>query len=136
VRNAVVSTLVPALRRLRDDVALPSVQLSVNRQDGSSTVEFSELPVAVKVWTANNSRDRDFRYACGVRYTSVTLTPRQRFSLPHTPPETGWQAQFVEARFADGFIATSPVSVLPQVYPAHPPAQQDGACKSFPADAR
>lgn len=136
VRNAVVSTLVPALRRLRDDVALPSVQLSVNRQDGSSTVEFSELPVAVKVWTANNSRDRDFRYACGVRYTSVTLTPRQRFSLPHTPPETGWRAQFVEARFADGFIATSPVSVLPQVYPAHPPAQQDGACKSFPADAR
>lgn len=136
VRGALVSTLVPVLRRLRDGAALPSVQRSVDQQGGLSTVEFSELPVAVKVWTASNSRDRDFRYACGVRYASVTLTPQQRFSLPHTAPASGWQAQFIEARFADGFIATSSVSVLPNIYPSHPPAQQDGACKSFPSDAR
>ncbi|MFJ4345980.1 PhoPQ-activated protein PqaA family protein [Pseudomonas sp. NPDC089401] len=135
VRRAVLSTLVPAVTRLRDGKPLPSVQVSVLRQGSQLAVEFSEPPVAVKLWTAINRQDRDFRYACGVRYQSETLTPQLRFTLPHTVPAVGWQAQFVEARFADGFIATSPVSVLPQSYPGHPPAEQGGACRSFPAEA-
>ncbi|MNR48998.1 hypothetical protein D3C85_1683160 [compost metagenome] len=60
----------------------------------------------------------------------------QRFTLQRTPPAVGWQAQFVEAKFADGFIATSPVSVLPQTYPEHPPAEQDDACRSFPSGGK
>ncbi|WP_449430795.1 PhoPQ-activated protein PqaA family protein [Pseudomonas putida] len=135
VRQAVVSTLVPALTRLRDGKPLPSVRVSKSGQAGQMAVDFSEPPVAVKVWTANNGQDRDFRYACGVRYQSETLQPRQSFSLPRTPPTSGWQAQFVEAKFADGFIATSPVSVWPQTYPEHPPTEQGGACRSFPAGA-
>ncbi|WP_313710376.1 PhoPQ-activated pathogenicity-related family protein [Pseudomonas sp.] len=135
VRQAVVSTLVPAVTRLRDGKQLPSVQVSASGQAGQMLVEFSEPPVAVKVWTASNRQDRDFRYACGVRYQSETLAPRQHFTLQRTAPAAGWQAQFVEAKFADGFIATSPVSVLPQTYPEHPPTDQGGACRSFPADS-
>lgn len=133
VRQAVVSTLVPALTRLRDGTPLPSVQVSASGHAGQMSVGFSEPPVAVKLWTASNSHDRDFRYACGVRYQSETLAPMQSFTLRHTAPAVGWQAQFIEAKFADGFIATSPVSVLPQTYPEHPPMDHGGACKSFPA---
>lgn len=133
VRQQVVSTLVPAVTRLRDGKPLPSVQVSEGGQPGQMAVDFSEPPVAVSVWTASNSQDRDFRYACGVRYQSETLAPQQHFTLQRTAPATGWQAQFVEAKFADGFIATSPVSVLPQTYPEHPPTDHGGACRSFPA---
>lgn len=134
VRHAVVSTLVPALTRLRDGKALPSVQVSASAAPGQMAVEFSEQPVAMKVWTAKNEKDRDFRYNCGVRYQSETLVPQQQFTLQRTAPAMGWQAQFVEARFADGFIATTPVSVLPQTYPQHPPTDHGGVCRSFPAD--
>ena len=133
VRQQVVSTLVPAVTRLRDGKPLPSVQVSEGGQPGQMAVQFSEPPVAVKVWTASNSQDRDFRYVCGVRYQSETLVPQQHFTLQRTAPASGWQAQFVEAKFADGFVATSPVSVLPQTYPEHPPTDHGGACRSFPA---
>jgi len=133
VRQAVVSSLVPAVMRLRDGKPLPSVQVSADGQAGQMTVELSERPVALKVWTASNSQDRDFRYACGVRYQPETLVPKQRFSVQRAAPAVGWQAQFIEAKFADGFIATSPVSVLPQTYPEHPPTEQGSACRSFPA---
>lgn len=136
VRQAVLSTLVPAVTRLHNGVPLPSVQVSANMQAGYMDVDFSEPPVTVKVWTASNRHDRDFRYACGVRYQSETLVPAQHFTLQRVPPAEGWQAQFVEATFADGFIATSAVSVLPLTFPDHPPAQQGDACRSFPADAK
>lgn len=132
VRKAVVSTLVPLVTRLRDGKPLPSVKVTASGQAGQMLVDFSEPPVAVKVWTASNSRDRDFRYACGVRYLSETLAPEQHFVLQRTAPATGWQAQFVEAKFADGFIATSPVSVLPQSYPEHPPMDQGGGLPQLP----
>ena len=135
VRRQVVSTLVPAVTRLRDGKPLPSVQVTEGGKPGLMAVNFSEPPVAVRVWTASNSQDRDFRYACGVRYQSETLVPQQYFTLQRTAPATGWQAQFVEATFADGFIATSPVSVLPQTYPEHPPTDHGGACRSFPAQS-
>lgn len=136
VRQAVASTLVPALRRLSEGQPLPRVQVQSSGQAGHTTVEFSEPPMAVKMWTASNDRDRDFRYACGVRYRSQTLKPMQRMSVERTAPASGWQAQFIEAVFADGFIATSPVSVLPETFPEHPPAEQPGACRTFPAESR
>ncbi|MFG0410360.1 PhoPQ-activated protein PqaA family protein [Pseudomonas sp. FYR_11] len=133
VRHAVISTLVPALVRLRDEKPLPSVRASAGEQPGQTLFELSERPVAVTVWTATNSQDRDFRYACGVRYQAEALAPSQRFMLQRPMPAVGWQAQFVEAKFADGFIATSAVSVVPQAYPEHPPTDHGGACQSFPA---
>ncbi|WP_313429263.1 PhoPQ-activated protein PqaA family protein [Pseudomonas sp.] len=133
VRQQVVSTLVPVVTRLRDGKPLPRVQVSEGEQPGLMAVDFSEPPLEVKVWTASNSQDRDFRYACGVRYQSETLAPKRHLTLQRTAPAKGWQAQFVEAKFADGFIATSPISVLPQTYPEHPPTDHGGACRSFPA---
>ncbi|BBH43879.1 PhoPQ-activated pathogenicity-related family protein [Pseudomonas sp. KU43P] len=136
VRAHVASTLVPMVQRIQARLALPRVQVTPSQASGHVQVRLSEMPVALKVWTAENRTDRDFRHACGVRYTSQTITPSEAFSLDWTPPAQGWQARFVEARFADGFIATSPVSVLPQTYPEHPPADQGGACRSFPAGGK
>ncbi|MQG92459.1 PhoPQ-activated protein PqaA family protein [Pseudomonas sp. MN1F] len=134
VREAVVSTLVPVVRRLHEGEPLPRVQLIADERAGTMQVRFSERPLTVKVWTASNSRDRDFRYACGVRYVSQTIKPKRRLTVQRTAPSVGWQAQFIEATFADGFIATSPVSVWPQTFPDHPPADLGGACRSVPAD--
>lgn len=133
VRAHVVTTLVPMVQRIQASLPMPRVQVAPGEGAAHVLVRLSEMPVAVKVWTAANPLDRDFRHACGVRYTSQTIIPSEAFSLDWAPPAQGWQAQFVEARFADGFVVTSPVSVLPQTYPEHPPADQGGACRSFPA---
>ncbi|ANY89803.1 MULTISPECIES: PhoPQ-activated pathogenicity-related family protein [Pseudomonas] len=133
VRAHVVSTLVPLIARVQNDQPLPTVKISSAGQRGRVEVRLSEMPVAVKLWTAANQDDRDFRYACGIRYEPETLPASQAFALDWTPPQAGWQARFIEAVFADGFTATSPVSVMPETFPAGPPKDKGGACKSFPS---
>lgn len=132
VRAHVTSTMVPLVQRIQTGLPLPAVEVSADDDSGVVQVRLSEKPLALKVWTALNPEDRDFRHACGVRYTSQTLTPSQTFSLHWMPPTSGWQARFIEARFDDGFVATSPVSVLPTTFPAHTPADTGGACRTFP----
>lgn len=132
VRAHAATTLVPFIQRIQAGRLLPGVQVSPVEEVGRLQVRLSEMPVAVKVWTAHNSEDRDFRHACGVRYTSRTLVPSEAFSLDWTAPSQGWQARFVEAQFADGFVATSPVTVLPETFPSHPPKDNGKACKTFP----
>lgn len=133
VRAHVATTLVPLVQRIQAGRDLPALQVAAAGEGGLVEVRASELPVAVRLWTAANPDDRDFRYACGVRFASQTLQVRnQAFSLQLPSVPSGWQAWFVEARFADGFVATSPVSVLPETFPAHPPKAVGEACKTFP----
>lgn len=133
VRAHVTSTLAPLLGRIQSGRPLPSVQVSRLDQPGRVEVRLSEAPVAVKLWTAINRDDRDFRHACGIRYSSQTLPANQAFSLEGwTAPESGWQARFIEVRFADEFVATSAVDVLPKKFPKHPPKDLGGACRTFP----
>lgn len=132
VRAHVTSTLVPMVRRIQVSQPLPRVHMTPVDVTGSVQVQLTEMPVAVKVWTAENRTDRDFRHACGVRYTPQTITPSEHLSFDWAPPTQGWRARFVEARFADGFIATSPVMVLPETFPARPPKDNGRACSTFP----
>ncbi|WP_256667220.1 hypothetical protein [Pseudomonas sp. SJZ080] len=46
-------------------------------------------------------------------------------------PKSGWKATFVEATFADGFITTTPVQVLPEHYPTQAPPAIEPACKTL-----
>lgn len=133
VRAHVASTLVPFVQRIQASQPLPRVHVTRGEGAGHVQVQLSEMPVALKVWGAHNAEDRDFRYACGIRYTSETLKPSEVFSLDWTAPSQGWQARFVEAQFADGFIATSPVMVMPEGFPLEPPKDDGQACRAFPS---
>ncbi|MFL7976907.1 PhoPQ-regulated protein, partial [Xanthomonas vasicola] len=82
-----------------------------------------------------NPQARDFRYACGIRYsaTPIALTNGSTVSVPVQVPEAGWNAYFVEATYADGFVATSQAYVLgKQRYPTRPPPTDNAACSTLP----
>jgi PhoPQ-activated pathogenicity-related protein len=49
-------------------------------------------------------------------------------------PNEGWTATFIEAKFADGLVSTTPVYVLPKVYPTAAPPVVEPGCKTL-ADA-
>lgn len=67
------------------------------------TVYFSEAPVKVVRWTANNPNARDFRYACGIRYQPLTIDipANNKISITLNEPKTGWEATYIEATFND-----------------------------------
>lgn len=136
IRNAVHDTLLPFLVRWDKHVPLPRVNTTTVHRDGKAvlSIALSETPVSATVWHAVNPASRDFRYACGIRYQSTPLDAGKReLEVTEETPDTGWGATFVEFRFADGFIATTPVSILPEgSYPTTPPANGPGACLVIP----
>ncbi|WP_145554693.1 PhoPQ-activated pathogenicity-related family protein [Yersinia canariae] len=130
-------SLIPFVNRLRQSTAIPQMNTSIGTKDKvqTLTVTLSETPDKVLLWTATNSEARDFRYACDVRYSAFPLavTAENTFDIALTEPTSGWQATFVEATFSDGFIATTPVYVLPkESYPATAPPASGAACKTLP----
>jgi len=98
------------------------------------TVYFSEKPETVTLWTATNPLARDFRYACGIHYIAQSLPSMQMLTADLPEPTSGWQAAFVEAKFADGFVASSQVYITPNdAYPNAAPAPgATGACQTLP----
>ena len=134
IREHVLPTLLPALRRWRRGAPLAQVQAKWTTDTVAPAVHIqsSEVPVKLLLWTARNPRDRDFRHACGIRYQAQEMAPSARLlALP--PAGDGWVAAFVELHYPDGFIATSAAHIYPQDrYPEHPPAQGEGACLLVP----
>jgi PhoPQ-activated pathogenicity-related protein len=47
-------------------------------------------------------------------------------------PEQGWAATFLEATFADGFVVTTPVQIMPEHYPTAAPPENGPTCKTLP----
>ena len=123
---------------IRDRRPLPDLRGSLR---GGATpairVRSSERPVQVKVWSASNPQARDFRFACGIRYTATAVSwKRGAVTVPVQVPEAGWRAYFVEATYADGFVATSQTYVLgKQDYPTQAPPSDNAACRTLPAVA-
>jgi PhoPQ-activated pathogenicity-related protein len=116
---------------------MPQLNTRIDSKDKVQTlkVSLSEVPEKVLLWTAVNPNARDFRYACGVRYTSFPLavTPSNTLEVPLNTPATGWQATFIEATFSDGFVATTPVYISPKdIYPTTAPPTEGDACKTLP----
>ena len=124
------------VNRIQKMSPLPSVEAGLHGQTNAQTLEvgFSERPVQVTLWTATNLVKRDFRQACGVKYvpSPLTLLDAQNIQLPLVKPASGWQAVFLEAIFDDGFIATTPVYVLPNdIYPAAAPPSNVTTCRTL-----
>ncbi|MGE4800240.1 PhoPQ-activated pathogenicity-related family protein [Yersinia hibernica] len=130
-------SLIPFVNRLRQSTPLPHINTSIGMKDKvqTLTVKLSETLDKVLLWSASNSAARDFRYACDVQYTAfpLALTAENTLDIALTAPSSGWQATFVEATFSDGFVATTPVYVLPkEVYPTTAPPTGGVACKTLP----
>ncbi|SUI47278.1 PhoPQ-regulated protein [Salmonella enterica subsp. indica] len=83
-----------------------------------------------------NPAARDFRYACGVKYNSVPVSltgGNDTLSIPLTPPDSGWQATYIEATFSDGYVATTQVYITPDhKYPETAPPSAGAACQTLP----
>ncbi|ENG6259251.1 PhoPQ-activated pathogenicity-related family protein [Yersinia enterocolitica] len=130
-------SLISFVNRMRQSMPMPQVNANIAIKDKvqTLTVSLSETPDKVLLWTAANSEARDFRYACNVRYSEFPLavTPANTLDIALTVPTSGWQATFVEATFSDGFVATTPVYILPKdVYPTTAPPVVGAACKTLP----
>jgi PhoPQ-activated pathogenicity-related protein len=138
IKQFVENSLIPVINRWQQDRALPVITTRSHLQGSRETLglAFSEAPVRVTQWTAINPLARDFRYPCGVRYESSDITPSAPLNAQVLidTPDNGWKATFIEATFADGFVATTPVQVTPNVYPnAAPPVIEPG-CKTISDD--
>jgi PhoPQ-activated pathogenicity-related protein len=139
IRNFVETSLVALVNRIQRSAALPTARLEWTNaaRSGESigkvlTIAFSEMPVKVLQWRAVNPVARDFRYACGIRYLATPIDAAQHVTVSLAPPGQGWQATFVEAKFADGFVTTTPVTVLPDIYLTSAPPESGAACKTIP----
>ncbi|WP_249054516.1 PhoPQ-activated pathogenicity-related family protein [Xanthomonas nasturtii] len=139
IRASIVDTLAPFITRLQQQRPLPKVSDAL-RMSEAPQIRFrsSERPTHLQLWSANNPRARDFRYACGIRYsaTPITLNGSSTVSVPVQVAQAGWSAYFVEATYADGFVATSQTYVLgKQRYPTQAPPTDDAACSTLPGTA-
>lgn len=125
-------TLITFVNRFLKNKPLP--QLTVKLKENALSVTFSEKPVTVKRWTANNPEARDFRYSCDIQYqaTTVELPNHGSVNLALNAEHSGWQATFVEATFKDGFVATSRVYVTPDdAFPTDAPPVKGDFCKTL-----
>lgn len=140
IRKAVADSLVTMLNRISKELPLPTAEIQIDRKLENAeekdsdmlTVRFSEEPVEVTRWVAVNPEARDFRHACGIRYIPTALPAQQTLTVTNPRPAAGWSSSFVEARFSDGFVVTTPVQILPNTYPNSAPADKDGFCKTIP----
>ncbi len=130
ILNIAGQSLVTFMRRFQNHENLPA--LNEQYFSRSLSIAFSERPVKLIQWTAINPDDRDFRYACGIRYTPTTLQPTNNLNVSLVPPPQGWSANYIEATFQDGYVATSQVYISPDnIYPTHTPTAQGAVCQSI-----
>lgn len=118
ILNFTKQSLIPFVNRVQKGISTPRLDIStqLNERNQHVVVRFSETPEKVILWKAANSVSRDFRYACNIRYmeTPLHLSPTEEVEVILDIPSVGWQAAFIEATFKDGFVATTPVYILPK----------------------
>ncbi|WP_253306972.1 PhoPQ-activated protein PqaA family protein [unidentified bacterial endosymbiont] len=129
IKRVTLQALTSFIQRQQTGRALPTLSLvkQGNDKEPQYRLQLSEAPSQLRLWRALNPQLRDFRKSSGITYQAERLPlPAQQDSgysceLDLPLPATGWSASFVEAEFADGFIATTPVLLLPECYPSGPP---------------
>lgn len=136
IRRATLDSLVPFVKRIQHGKALPQVDAAPIETNGQTILRLrtSERPRQLLLWQATNPLARDFRYACGIRYTStpIAMNGARPQQLVLVPPTNGWRAYFVEATFDDGFVATSQTYILGDGYPSTPPPAVGSSCRTLP----
>lgn len=135
IRRATLDSLVPFVKRIQHGKALPQVDAAPIETNGQTILRLrtSERPRQLLLWQATNPLARDFRYACGIRYTStpIAMNGARPQQLVLVPPTNGWRAYFVEATFDDGFVATSQTYILGDGYPSTSPPAVGGSCRTL-----
>jgi PhoPQ-activated pathogenicity-related protein len=138
VRDYVENSLITFTNRLQNSIALPTLTMQWTenvvkggRIDNVMRLGFSETPVEIVQWVAANPLARDFRYACGIRYEAIPISPGENVTVSMTTPDKGWKSSFVEAKFADGLVVTTPARVFSDIYPAAPPPALGSACRTI-----
>ncbi|WCM52157.1 PhoPQ-activated protein PqaA family protein [Pseudomonas sp. WJP1] len=136
IKRFIENSLIPVINRWQQDKPLPVISLRPDQQPQKIGLQFSETPVRVIQWTAANPHARDFRQPCGIQYEpqELSLTGPLDGGMQIDTPENGWKATFVEAIFADGFVVTTPVQVMPMRYPSQAPPVIEPACKTLADD--
>ncbi|QRR08513.1 PhoPQ-regulated protein [Burkholderia sp. MS455] len=138
VRVPAVEALSAFVMRYRSEKPMPVLRATLDQRDVEINLSLDETPQQLKLWAATNGNARDFRYACGVRYTPTSLRlPKGSgpvsVKVPVAIPPLGWSAYFVEATMNDGVVVTSPAYVLgKQEYPTDAPPVSGPACRTLP----
>ncbi len=134
IKASLVDTLGSFVKRIQQGSPLPELTATQQRHGGDFHIEWraSETPRELRLWAADNPEARDFRHACGIRYSATTIAPgATRVAIKQ--PETGWRAYFVEATLDDGFVATTPVYIMgTTAYPTSAPPQRPPHCRTLP----
>jgi PhoPQ-activated pathogenicity-related protein len=128
-------------KALLDGAALP--QYNWNVTDGGSTIDVTpiDVPVAVKMWQATNTANRDFRLETfGAHWTSTPLTaqPNGDYVAHVTPPASGATAFMIELDYVvDGvnLTFTTQVSEVPKFTPTLVAADPGGTYNGTPFTA-
>lgn len=131
----VPETLATFLVRLQQHRALPQIQDQLELKGDTAALRFrsNERPVQLRLWSAINPTARDFRYACGVRYQAAPVPVSRGVKLALVVPKVGWSAAFLEATYADGFVATSQTYILGrEAFPKQPQPSGGGFCQTLP----
>ncbi|CAM3431337.1 PhoPQ-activated pathogenicity-related family protein [Paracidovorax anthurii] len=136
IRSVAGDSLITFVNRLQGGQALPEMHDWLRNENGHTSIRLwsSERPSRVLLWSATNPVARDFRYACGIRYSSmpVPLGDSSVMQVAVQVPTVGWTAYFVEATYADGYVATSQAYVLgEQGYPSHAPPGDQARCTTL-----
>lgn len=135
IRPLAAELFTGAIRRWQAGLPWPQLGSALKQVDGRSvlSLQMAEQPVQLTRWTAVNPQARDFRQPCGIQYVAsdLPLPAAGVLELPLDTPPQGWAASFVEARFADGMVATSQVHVLPDRYPQSPPPRVSAGCSTL-----
>jgi len=103
-------------------------------KNGGVQVKTERAPESVKLWQATNPEARDFRLEkIGMAYKETPLAQtggQGTYVARVEKPAKGWTAYFVEVTYPSGgkypFKFTTPVRVIPDVYP-HPPFKPNTA---------
>ncbi len=127
------NSLISFVNRYQNKQKLPKIEDYLRHKE--LIVLFSEKPKEIKIWKAENKKARDFRYACGIRYTpsSIDIPANNKINIPLNYTGTGWEATYIEATFADGFIGTTQVYITPdEKYAQTPPPSDGDTCQTLP----
>lgn len=85
---------------------------------GELKIRYSERPIKIILWSAENQISRDFRYSCAIHYHPTDLRiDEQETQLIIPSIKEGWSASYVELDFAGGLKASTPIFISPDTYP-------------------
>jgi PhoPQ-activated pathogenicity-related protein len=134
IKTFIENSLVTFTNRMQQQRPLPVLNSVVHLASTGANlaISFSESPVKLVQWRAQNPHNRDFRQTCGICYeaTELNVPPGKELNVSLRNPDIGWSATYVEATMTDGLILSTPVQVLPDVYPNTMPHQIEPACKT------